>query len=150
MTRTLDTKQHEIDSLKTALEQSNTFIAKLSDSLHTVFYLAAPEDSLKKWKIIEHKGSLLGIIGGTDRLTDTFTLDRFARFDKTTARRIPIPARMNRFEFITAHNKKSFTVQKPPGVDSAAGKKIPLTYLMVNNPDEFWASSRILVIKLKN
>jgi hypothetical protein len=147
MQRTLAAKQQEIDSLKTALEQSSLFIAKLSDSLHTVFYLAAPEDSLKKWKIIEKKGSFLGIIGGSNRLTDAFSLERFARFDKTTARRIPIPAGINDFEFISPHNRDSYSIREPAGITPSA-KKTPLSYLVVRNPDRFWAASRVLVIQL--
>jgi hypothetical protein len=149
MTTTIETKQHELDSMKTALKQSNLTITKLSDSLHTVYFLAAPQDSLKKWKIIERDGSVLGIIGGSNRLSDSISLSRFTRYDRTTAKRLPIPASIGHFELITAHNRKSYSLKKQDSDDRQTEKNGSMTYLVVNNPDKFWRLSRLLVIKLE-
>jgi len=148
--RTLELKEQEILRLKKELDRSHLSIARLTDSLNTAFYIAAPEDSLKKWDIVRKKGGFLGIIGGTRQLDENISLRRFARLDKNRARRIPVPARKGDFRIVTTHNRDSYSVSEegPGGPEAMRAGNLRLCYLVVEDPARFWAVSNLLVIEL--
>ncbi len=146
----LELKEKEILRLKQELERSHLSIAKLTDSLNTAFYIAAPEDSLKKWDVVRKKGGFLGIIGGVRQLDENISLQRFARLDKNRARRIPVPARKGDFRIVTTHNRDSYSVSEngPANTGKPSAGAPRLCYLVVDDPARFWAVSNLLVIEL--
>lgn len=148
----METKQAEIDSLKNALKHTKLSVAKISDSIHTVYYMAAPKDSLKQWNITETRGSFLGLVGGSTQLGSKVMLERFTRLNRKKTKAIAVPAEIGHFEFVTPHNQASYSIRPASDSIAPAAQKQNGTraWLVINNPDEFWAASRILVIQLKN
>ncbi len=142
---TLDLKEKEIQRLRKELERSHLSIARLTDSLNTVFYIAAPEDSLKRWRIMRKKGGFLGIVGGTRRLDENLSLQRFARLDRNRATRIPVPARKGDFRLVTTHKRDSYAISRG---SPTAPENMRLSYLVILDPARFWAVSNLLVIEL--
>ncbi len=143
MAQTIETKQQEIDSLKNALAKSASIAASLHDSLRIGYVLAAPQDSLAKWKIIEKDGGILGIFGSSWKLSGHIPLRKFSRINRAKAYKIIVPAKPGSFSVLTLHNKNAYTVAREngkPGSDSSV--------IVIRSPEAFWAASHILIIKL--
>jgi hypothetical protein len=149
MTRNIDSKQMEIDSLKSVLSRSGNRTAAMHDSLRTGYVLAAPQDSLAKWQIIEKDGGILGIFGSTWRLSGHIPLHHFSRVNRARSFRITVPAKPGRFAVMTLHNRNAYSIvkerDKHPGTNRRGTDS---SVIVINNPGEFWAASHILVIKL--
>ena len=150
MSRRIETKQREIASLKSALGHAESLKTNLHDSLRTAYVLAAPQDSLAKWRIIEkHDGGFFGIFGDSWRLSGHIPLRRFTRVNRLTAYRISVPAKPGSFSVLTLHNQKSYSIATEKGTKAVAKKReADASVIVINSPNEFWAASNILVIKL--
>jgi hypothetical protein len=149
MARTIETKQREVDSLKTALARSSSLASALHDSLRAGYVIAAPQDSLAKWKIIEKEGGFLGIFGSSWRMSGHIPLKKFSRINRLKSYRIAIPARAGKFSVMTLHNRNSYSIVKDNGKHSDANRHgSDSSVIVIKSPEEFWAASHILVIKL--
>ncbi len=149
MSRTIETKQQEIDSLKTSLARSSRLAASLHDSLRTGYVLAAPQDSLAKWKIIEKDGGFLGIFGSSWRMSGHIPLKRFSRVNRLKSYRIVVPAKAGKFSLMTLHNRNSYSIARDNGKNSDSTRRgNDSSVIVIKSPEEFWAASQILVIKL--
>lgn len=147
--QTIDAKEREIDSLKRALVHSGNLASALHDSLKTGYVLAAPQDSLAKWKIIEKNGGLFGLFGSSWRLSGHIPLKKFNRVNMLKTNRISIPAKAGNFTILTLHNRKTYTVAKVKESRPAANRKsADSSVIYINSPEQFWSASHILVIKL--
>lgn len=147
--RTIDQKQHEIDSLRKALAHTSNIAATLHDSLRTAYVLAAPQDSLAKWKIIEKKGGILGFFGSTWRLSGHIPLKRFTRVNMLKTNRIGIPAKEGNFKVMTLHNQNSYSIRNNQAAQMKKSRKTAdSSVIVINRPGAFWSASHILVIKL--
>lgn len=149
MARSIEAKQQEIDSLKTALARSSSLAAALHDSLRTGYVLAAPQDSLAKWKIIEKSGGFLGIFGSSWRMSGHIPLKKFSRINRLKSYRIVIPSKTGKFSVMTLHNRNSYSVVRENGKRTGVNRRgTDSSVIVIKSPEEFWAASHILVIKL--
>ena len=119
--------------------------ASLQDSIRTGYVLAAPQDSLAKWKIIEKDGGFFGFLGSSWRLSGHIPLRRFARVNRLKSCRIVVPASAGNYSVMTLHSKNSYAITKHQGENRRGTDS---SVIVIRSPQEFWAASRILVIKL--
>ena len=141
--QSIDSKQLEIDSLRKSLVRSANLAGSLHDSLATAYVLVAPQDSLARWKVIEKNGGMFGMFGSSWQFSGNVPLRRCSRINLLKTGRIIVPAKAGSFTLMTPHNRKSYLVKTESGRRSADSSVI-----VISNPNEFWATSHILVIKL--
>jgi transcription antitermination factor NusG len=145
MEQSIAMKQLEVDSLKRCLIRSGNIAASLNDSLRAGYVLAAPQDSLAKWKIIEKDRGFFGFLGSSWRLSGHIPLRRFARVNRLKTYKIAVPAKAGSYTVMTLHNKSSYTIAKHQGENRQGTDS---SVIVIRNPQEFWEASHILVIKL--
>jgi len=151
MPNTLESRQMEIERLRSGLERSGNTIATLHDSLRSVYFIAARTDSLRHWKIIEKNGSISRLFGSSVRLSGQMPLRKFTRIDKLKTSRIMIPASARNVVLMTLHDRNAYIFQD----DNAAApdrsrQPAASCILVITDPVRFWAASNALVIKIDN
>jgi len=102
--------------------------------LHKAYYLVGTAKDLMKDKIIDKKGGLLGI-GRTKELNAGFDTTKFTKIDYTQTLFIPLECK--KIEIITSHPPASYKLEKNNNMIKA---------LHITNSEEFWRTSKYLVI----
>lgn len=102
-------------------------IARQDASLHTVKYCIGTNSDLKEMNILK----------GGQIVTDGYQSDYFTQIDMRRVTSIPLYSK--KAELMTKHPTNSYTLI--PGRD----KQLTLE---INNPQEFWSLSRILVVRI--
>lgn len=128
-----DVRIAELDDAVTALSQMNTsqseIINKQDISINKVFYAFGTSKELREQNIIESRGKNL--------LKGDYNKDYFTEVDLRELKSIPLGAK--KAKLLTAHPDGSYTLQKDEN---------GILTLVIDNPEEFWSSSRYLVIQV--
>jgi hypothetical protein len=114
-------------------------VARLSDSVNTVYYVAATEQELLARGIIVREGGRRYFFAGPRSVQPARRLppEAFKAIDMTKTRAIPLPP--GQYKIISRH---SLELVKPDAVtDSKVGG-----ILRVTSPEEFWGSSKFLIL----
>jgi hypothetical protein len=113
--------------------------ARLSDSVNTVYYVAATEEELIARGIVVREGARRYLFAGPRPIHPARRLppEAFKAIDMTKTRAIPLPP--GQYKIISRH---SLDLVKP---DTASGSKVG-GVLRVSSPEEFWGSSRFLIL----
>lgn len=155
-------KENELMALKTELEKSNYQIASLTTELGTVsaanerlqeenmqkgeviskqttdlntaYYIIGTDKDLKAKNIITKEGGFIGI-GKTNNLSSDFDASAFTKIDIRNFKELKIDNK--NAKVVTTHPTNSYELIEN-------GKKVDA--LMINNPEEFWKSSKYLVV----
>jgi len=154
MSRQIEEKDGEIAQLRDQLEKMNIQIEILSsnvenlavegqsksktideqtEALNTAYYVIGTKKELLEQKIITIEGGFAGI-GRNKKLKEDFNRDYFTRVDITKLHSIPVLKK--KASIITTHPSQSYKIFGEKSVDS----------LVINNPKEFWSTSKYLVI----
>jgi hypothetical protein len=114
-------------------------VAQLSDSANTVYYVAATEQELLERGIVVREGGRRYLFAGPRSIHPARRLspDAFKAIDMTKTRTIPLPP--GQYKIISRH---SLELVRP---DTITGNKIG-GVLRVTAPEEFWGSSRFLIL----
>lgn len=138
----LDEKNGQISSLLRQLQHSHDEMEQLHDErisleaqLNAVYYIVGSEKELREAKVLDKQG----VIGRTLTVSDAGSLNKFNRSDARVLREIPIGQK--RVTLVTSHPKGSYQLV------TDADKKV--VKLVIDNPEQFWAGSKILVISYK-
>ncbi len=115
------------------IEDQNETIKEKTEALNTAYYVIGTKKDLKDNNIITSEGGFIGI-GANKVLKDDFNDQYFTRIDIRNTKEIPVPGK--KIEIITSHPTESYSIN---GEDDDR-------VLVINNPSEFWKSSRYLVI----
>ncbi len=107
----------------------------LEDRLNTVYYIIGAEKELRDAQIIEKQG----IIGRTLTVNPNSSLASFTQADSRLLTQIPIGHK--KVTLVSVHPEGSY--QLITNADKVVAK------LVINNPERFWESSKILVISFK-
>lgn len=128
-----DVRIAELDDAVTALSQINTsqseMISKQDASINKVFYAFGTSKELREQNIIEARGKNL--------LKGDYNKDYFTEVDLRELKTIPLGAR--KAKLLTAHPDGSYTLEKDEN---------NVLTLVINNPEDFWSTSRYLVIQV--
>jgi hypothetical protein len=114
-------------------------VAQLSDSVNTVYYVAATEQELLERGVIVREGGRRYLLAGPRAIQPARRLrpEAFKAIDMAKTRTIPLPP--GQYRILSRH---SVELIKPDTLD---GGKVGGA-LRVTAPDEFWAGSRYLIL----
>ncbi len=145
-------KDAEIADLHTQLAEANKQLMVLfeeynnrleemgaqEDELNTAFYCYGSAKELKEQGVISKKGGFIGI-GKTAKLSEDFNKEYFTQIDISTINEIELMSK--KVKIITNHPSDSYKIE---GEEGSAEK------LVILNSDDFWASSKYLVMVVDN
>lgn len=140
----------EIDQLKMELEKMNLQMTDLNQKyqstvaeskqktnlLNTAWYAIGTTKELIAKGVITKEGGIIGI-GKSKKLSENLNKEYFTKIDITEKKTIPISAK-----------KAKLLSNHPAGSYVIAGDKVA-DKLVINNVEEFWSSSKYLVILIE-
>lgn len=127
----------QIDAMSLANESLVQSLNWYDDELNAVYYTEGSSKELKQQGIVDKKGDLLGV-GGTKVLNSDLEPTNFTRIDMRETKVIPIHAK--KAKLVTGHEQGSYEFVKE-------GNQI--ASLNIIDPNEFWKSSKYLVLETK-
>lgn len=108
---------------------------ELQNRMSTVYYIVGPQKELLNAQIINKQG----FIGRTVTVNPGGNLDSFTRTDARLLEELPINEK--KVKIITNHPEGSYKL--------VAGDDKVVKSLVITDPEEFWRSSKILVVSYK-
>jgi chromosome segregation ATPase len=125
-----------LTSEKTLLTETNT---KLDKDLNKAYFTYGTYKELKEKNIVEKKGGFLGV-GKKEALASAFTKNRssFTEVDIREMKTIPIQGKKPKL--VTHHPDGSYSWQVGENGFSS---------LNITKPEEFWSTSKFLVVEIK-
>jgi septal ring factor EnvC (AmiA/AmiB activator) len=147
----LNEKDVQINDLKNQIEQLNIELSNLNlnyedlaqqseaqtEKMNTVYYAIGTSKELKEKNVITKEGGFIGM-GKTTTLKSDFNKDYFTKADASNLSSITIGAK--KAKIITTHPSSSYKL---------VGEK-PVEKLEITNAEEFWGTSKYLVIIIEN
>lgn len=133
LTSELEAQGIEIGQLRVSLSELNENIVVLTAELNSVYYLVGTRKDLKRDSIIVKKG-----IGGAATLSDT-DKSKFIGIDKSSDKIINL----------TGFKKVELVPTRPDGSYSFEKDNDLIVRLNITDPDQFWETSKFLVIVVK-
>ena len=134
----LSTQLNTVSTEKETLQAQNTdqanTIAQQTESLHTAYYVVGTYKELRDKGVLTKEGGFIGI-GKSKDLAPDFNTGAFTRIDITSFSELPLHTKDAKI--VTAHSTSSYKLVE--------GDK-EIEELVINNPDEFWRSSKYLVV----
>lgn len=125
-------KNVTVDSLKAANSAKDGEIVELNQRLHEAYYVIGDKNMLKDNNIIVKKGGFLGL-GRVEEIMPAPDKSHFTEIDTRKTTKITLPREFDKIELISVHPAESYTIDS--------------NELAIVKPEEFWESSRYLVIK---
>ena len=124
----------EMANLNTTYEESSQESAVKTEKLNTAFYAFGTSKELIKNNVLTKEGGFIGM-GKTAKMKEDFNKAYFTKIDITTLNEIALSAK--KAKMVTTHPAGSYKIE---GADGKAEK------LVITNPEEFWSTSKYLVI----
>lgn len=128
-------QRKQVENLSAAKSNLEAEVSDKTAKLNTAYYIVESQKSLIDAKIIRKKG----FIGRTMILCDGCSLSNFMCADIRTLKEIPIGHKD--VVLVTSHPSDSYTLVK--------GKGDVVESLVIDDADQFWRSSKILVVSYK-
>lgn len=128
----VDELAYEIDTLKFNNEIKQAIIKAQEESLNTAYYIFGSMKELKENKVIDKKGSFIGV----KKLNQDFDKSLFTKIDIRNKNIFPI--NVQKIKILSTHPSTSYEI---------IGEK-PIERIEITNPDEFWSVSKYLVVVL--
>lgn len=108
-------------------------IKKKTEALNTAYYAVGTSKELKEKKVISKAGGFIGI-GKTTTISEDFNKEYFTKINIEQTTSISLSAK--KVKILTNHPKNSYKL---------VGEK-PIEKLEITNPQDFWSTSKYLVI----
>lgn len=151
LTAEIEEKDAQINDLKGQLERMNIEMTNLNttyqeeiqsgqvktEKLNTAYYAYGTAKELIKNNVLTKEGGFIGL-GKSQKMKDDFNKDYFTKIDITSVNVIPLGAK--KAKLITTHPVGSYKIE---GADGKAEK------LTITNADDFWSTSKYLVIVIE-
>jgi myosin heavy subunit len=148
LTADIEAKDSQIADLRTQLEQLNVAMTNLNvnyqeatqesgaktEKLNTAFYAYGTAKELTKNGVLTKEGGFIGI-GKIQKMKEDFNKSYFTKIDISTTNTIVLAAK--KAKLITSHPSGSYKIE---GENGKAEK------LVITNPEEFWGTSKYLVV----
>lgn len=135
---TLTTELTTVSEAKTQLEGVNaeqaTVIEKQTTDLNTAYYVEGSYKELRDAGVVDKEGGFIGL-GKSKTLAEDFNTSAFTKIDIRSFKELPINSKSAKI--VTDHPTQSFTLVE--------GDK-SIEELVINNPNDFWKSSKYLVV----
>lgn len=127
-----------VDTLSLDLNAKNEMLVSKENDLNRAFVAVGKYDELKEKGVIVKEGGFLGL-GTTKEIANNLPKNEFNTIDIRSLNSLPIQSK--NAELITKHPEGSYQLVK-----SEEGEIVELAII---NPDEFWKTSRYLVVAVK-
>jgi chromosome segregation ATPase len=162
LTQQLETKDHQLQTLREELDRKDIHIAELDEkvaslntnvtslkednekkeetitsqdkALHTAWFVFGTKDELKEQRILSKDG----LFSKTKLLEKDFNKDYFTKIDIRIDKEIKLYSKSA--QIMTSHPAGSYTLQRD------ANKQF---VLRISDPDTFWSTSKYLVVLVK-
>ena len=134
LTTELEAQGIEISQLRVSLSDLNENIVVLKAELNSVYYLVGTRKDLKRDSVIIKKG-----IGGATTLSDQTNNSKFISIDKSTDMVINLTG-FKKVELVPARPENAYSLKKDNDL---------IVQLNITDPDQFWETSKYLVIVVK-
>ncbi|MEO6303972.1 MAG: hypothetical protein ABIP51_12450, partial [Bacteroidia bacterium] len=123
-----------VDTLSQQGVSKTQVINEKTMALHTAYYKVDDAKQLRKEKLIERKGGILGV-GRTSQLNRDLDKSKFTQIDYTQTTTIPVNSKD--FKLITPHPSDSYKLDKTDKL---------VNCILITNPEKFWSESKYLVV----
>lgn len=127
----------EISDLTARYEETSAQSTEKTSKLNTAYYAFGTSKELKKQGVLTKEGGIIGL-GKTAQLGKDFNKNYFTKIDITQVTSFPLAAK--KAKVVTNHPSGSYTIE---------GTKDKVERFVITNPEEFWASSKYLVIVIE-
>lgn len=148
LTNDIETKDAQINDLKTQLEKLNVEMSALNtnyqevtqesavktEKLNTAYYALGTSKELIKNGVLTKEGGFIGM-GKTQKMKNDFNKDYFTKVDASVTNEIILGAK--KAKLITSHPSSSYKIE---GADGKAEK------IIITNVEDFWSASKYLVV----
>lgn len=148
LTAQLEEKEGEVTELKAQLEKLNFELTNLTmnyeeekdvsalktEKLNTAFYAFGTSKELIKNGVLSKEGGFIGM-GKSDKLNQDFNKNYFTKIDAVQTTEIVLGVK--KAKLLTNHPSNSYKLE---------GTKEKIEKLTITNSEEFWSSSKYLVI----
>lgn len=131
----VDTLENKTAFQRKVIDSQTDIIADKENALNTAYVAVGTFKALKNSKVIDKEGGILGI-GATEKLNDDFNQQAFNKINIKDVTIIPLAS--EKAELVTTHPKGSYEL--------AINETDKTSQLHILNPDQFWASSKHLVL----
>lgn len=132
----LESKDIELSNIAMHLENSEKVSNAKTEKLNTAYYAFGTKKELIEKGVISKEGGFIGI-GKSTKVKDDFNKEYFTKIDITNTSSINIGAK--KAKVLSTHSTSSYKL-----VGEKTVEKIEIT-----NPEEFWSSSKYLVIVIE-
>lgn len=122
-----------IDTLSTENKIKSQIIEEKTIALNTAYYIIGTAKELTLKKVITKEGGFIGL-GKSKTISKDFNRDAFTKIDITKFKTLQINKK--KAKMLTVHPSSSFKFEGVEKVDN----------LVITNSDDFWSSSKYLVI----
>lgn len=133
----VDQLSSEVDKRDKSIAQKSEVISKQDRELNKGYLAYGTYKQLKSDGILEREGGFLGL-GRNKSIKGKIDPDKFMKLDIRETREIPLYTK--KVKMITEHPDSSFTFKVENGL---------VTYLEIDNPEEFWKLSKYAVIETR-
>ena len=130
------TQAARIDRQSDSLAYAEGVMSDQDVALNTAYYITGTTRELKDQQVISKEGGFIGI-GRTKKLAEDFNAEAFNTIDIREMTAIPIATK--KAELLTTHPSGSYTFK-----DTDDDRRYDI--LEITNPEEFWKTSRYLVV----
>jgi len=151
LTADIEQKDAEITDLKGQLEKMNVAMTNLNTTyqeelqssqvktqkLNTAYYAVGTSKELIKNGVLTKEGGFIGL-GKSQKMKEDFNKDYFTKVDASSTNEIILGAK--KAKLLTTHPSSSYKIE---GADGKAEK------LVITNADDFWATSKYLVVVIE-
>lgn len=128
----------KVDTLRLDLNTKNELIVSKDNDLNKAFVTVGNYEDLKEKGVITKEGGFLGL-GKTKEIVGNLPKSQFNTVDIRSLNSLPIQSK--NAELITKHPEGSYQLVKSDDGD--------IVELAIINPEEFWKTSRYLVVEVK-
>lgn len=122
-----------VDQLTTENADQAITISMKTTSMNTAYYVVGSGSELKAKNVISKKGGIIGIAAATV-LNENANTKEFKKIDITETTLIPVEGK--KITLVTSHPTNSYKFEVGMGIT-------------ITNADEFWKSSKFLVVKAR-
>jgi prefoldin subunit 5 len=139
---TIERQRQQIASLEAGIDSLRTQVATLDTANHKAYYVVGTEKELIAKGIIVKEGGanlLFGRAGRTLVPSRALNLAAFTPIDQRQAQVISVPDSSKRYRLVSRQDLDDANVSLRKGTAFKGN-------LTITNPDEFWATSRYLIL----
>jgi hypothetical protein len=134
----VETMEHEIARHTDTIASKLNVIEQKTNQLNTGHVAYGTFKELKEKGLLAREGGFLGLLGQNKTIQENFDDEYFTTLNILETRTIPLNSK--KANVVSEHPNNSYTLVEEDGL---------VSYLQIDNPEEFWKISKYAVIEVK-